>query len=258
VKFDADRLGTGTAEWAEVTENICCGCVNNCLYCYAAHKADRLKLKTREMWHIEEFIESIIIDSYPAREGVIMFPSSHDITPFNVQEYSRVARLILEKGNRLLVVSKPRIVCIQELVSAFEVFKNQILFRFTIGTTDSESSLFWEPGAPEPQERIACLRFAKEAGFRTSVSIEPMLAGWRSAVEVINAVREQVTDTIWIGKMNKIRERVDGSSSINVKKMEKIERIQNDTEIMKLYLKYRDEPMIRWKDSIKEVVKRNR
>ena len=32
--------------------------------------------------------------SYPAKDGVVMFPSSHDITPFNLEEYVRVAKAL--------------------------------------------------------------------------------------------------------------------------------------------------------------------
>lgn len=46
--FDSKRTGTGTAEWAEVNVNICRGCVNNCLYCYAAANAKRYKTRDRE------------------------------------------------------------------------------------------------------------------------------------------------------------------------------------------------------------------
>lgn len=43
--FDANRHGTGTQEWAEVTENIARGCVHDCLYCFAATNAKRFKCK---------------------------------------------------------------------------------------------------------------------------------------------------------------------------------------------------------------------
>ncbi len=254
MNFDSKRTGTGTAEWAEVNENICRGCVNNCLYCYAAANAKRFKFRDREEWHVEEFTKRAAMTSYPARKGVIMFPSAHDITPFNVGEYIRVATLMLEKGNRLLIVSKPRFECIEKLILAFEKYKDQILFRFTIGTIEDQVSSFWEPGAPLPVERITCLATAKDFGYRTSVSIEPMLEGVYEAGMVVAAVREHVTDTIWIGKMNKMRLRVDRGVTENSDAVSHLEKLQSDAEIMKLYEAYRTDPMVRWKDSIKAVV----
>ena len=73
--FDEQREGTGTHEWAEVTENISRGCPHDCLYCYAAQNAKRFKLRDRADWKREELTKRAYITSYPARGGVIMFPS---------------------------------------------------------------------------------------------------------------------------------------------------------------------------------------
>ncbi len=254
MEFNSERKGTGTAEWAEVNENICRGCVNNCLYCYAAANAKRFKLRDRDQWHVEEFTKRAAMKSYPARKGVIMFPSAHDITPFNVAEYIRVATLMLEKGNQLLIVSKPRTECVKKMVAAFAEYKKQILFRFTIGTMSETTSLFWEPGAPLPTERVECLYMAYSNGFRTSVSIEPMLSGVQGVENVVLEVQPFVTDTIWIGKMNKTRLRVDMNIPENVKAVGYIDHCQNDREIMILHERNKDNGMIRWKDSIKAVV----
>lgn len=255
--FDSDRDGTGTKEWAETTENICRGCPNNCLYCYAASYANRFKLKARSEWEHEEFTKRATITSYPARKGVIMFPSSHDITPFNVEECIRFAKLMLKKGNRLLIVSKPRLECIRRVLYELEAFKEQILFRFTIGTLTNEISLLWEPGAPLPAERIEALSLTKASGFRTSVSIEPMLEDANGAIAVVEAARLFVSDTIWIGKMNKVRLRVKSEDPAIQKAADKVTtELQSDESIMTLYRHFKDDPMIRWKDSIKDVVAR--
>ncbi len=254
-EFDKERTGTGTAEWSEISENICRGCANDCLYCYAAANSDRRKQKERSQWHVEEYNKKALRTSYPAKKGVIMFPTTHDITPFNVDEYIRVAILMLEKGNNLLIVSKPRMSCICKMTKAFDKYKNQILFRFTIGAVQEEISKFWEPNAPLPAERVACLSFVKSIGFSTSVSIEPMLAGAAETIAVVDFVEPCVTDTIWIGKMNMLRSRVDMTKPENAEAVYKIEKQQTDDKIMKLVTYFKDTPMIRWKDSIKKVIK---
>jgi DNA repair photolyase len=250
MEFDKDRSGTGTREWAEVTENIQIGCANNCLYCYAAHNANRFKLRQRADWAKEEFTKRAEMTSYPARHGVVMFPSSHDITPGNVEEYIRVALLILAKGNRLLIVSKPRFECVLKMLRAFGPYREQILFRFSIGTIDSIQAEYWEPFAPSPEERICCLDLACKNKFHTSVSIEPIIGGIDDALDVVKWSRPSVTETIWIGKMNKIRLRVPAGYEEAVKE---IERLQRDEKILELYGALKDDPMIRWKDSIKAV-----
>jgi DNA repair photolyase len=253
MEFDAERTGTGTAEWAEVTENICRGCANNCLYCYAAHNANRFGLRKREEWDREELTKRADMQTYPAKRGVVMFPSSHDITPFNLDACVKVLKLILRKGNRVLIVTKPRVECITALVRELMPWQDQVLFRFTIGSMSPLTCKFWEPGAPSPIERLEALQYVFRSGFKTSVSIEPMLAGIQSAIGVAQAVYDFVTDTIWIGKMNKARLRVPAGHEGRIKG---IESMQSDTEIMNLYLALNDMSKIRWKDSIKEVVAR--
>lgn len=253
MNFDADRKGTGTAEWAEVTENICRGCANNCLYCYAAHNANRFNQRSRAEWEREEFTKRAAMTSYPAREGVVMFPSSHDITPYNVEHYCKVAELILKKGNKLLIVSKPRRDCINRVMDALEKWKEQIMFRFTIGAIDDRLIRFWEPGAPDSLERLDSLSDAEYRGFARSVSIEPMLAGVTETLRVVENVRGCTPSSIWIGKMNKIRTRVGKDFAAEVAE---VERLQSDHEIMELYRLLNGAPDIFWKDSIKEVVAR--
>lgn len=255
MSFDAKRIGTGTEEWAEKTVNICKGCRNNCRYCYAANMSNRFKTKLRAEWEHEVLTKRAEITSYPAREGVIMFPSSHDITTGNLEAYLRVAKLILAKRNQLLIVSKPRLECISALIDELSDWRDQILFRFTIGAINPELTLFWEPGAPTPKERVACLQMAVAAGFSTSVSIEPMLAGYAEAVAVIEAVKPYVTETIWIGKMNQIKTRVSldagGREAIAI-----IESQQRDSEVLRLWADYQKAPAIRWKDSITKTIEK--
>jgi len=255
MSFDAKRTGTGTEEWAEKTENICRGCRNNCRYCYAAHMGNRFKTRLRGEWEHEVLTKRAEITSYPAREGVVMFPSSHDITPGNLEAYVRVAKLILAKGNRLLIVSKPRLECISALIEELSYWRDQILFRFTIGTTNPELAIFWEPGAPPPKERIGCLQMAVAAGFKTSVSIEPMLAGYDGAVAVVEAVKPLVTETIWIGKMNQVKVRVSPEAG-GREAIAATEYQQRDSEVLRLWSAYQEDPVIRWKDSIQTVIEK--
>lgn len=256
-KFDSQREGTGTKEWAEVTENIQLGCINNCLYCYAAHNADRFKRRDRSDWAREELTKRADIKSYPFRDGVVMFPSSHDITTYNVDAFCRVSKLILKSGNKLLIVSKPRSGPIWQVCTELKEYKDQILFRFTIGSTDDGTLSFWEPGAPRFAERMQALAETKGRGFKTSVSAEPLLGGFGTAALLVQAVDPFVTDTIWIGKMNKIRLRVRADNK-KIEEMTSIESMQTDKEMIGMYNKFKDNPKIRWKDSIKDVLAKNK
>lgn len=253
-QFDEKREGTGTKEWAEVTENIQRGCANNCLYCYAAHNANRFGWRPRSEWAREELTKRAEMKTYPAREGVVMFPSSHDITPFNVAHFIRVATIILQKGNRLLIVSKPRLSCIIDVCKCLMPWRDQILFRFTIGAINEQLTALWEPGAPNPEERLEAIKYAHDAGFPVSVSIEPMLAGPFETGRVVSAVLQFNPETIWIGKMNKVRLRVVNDSTEITEAIFQIESQQTDEEILRLYQKVGHVGVVRWKDSIQMVI----
>lgn len=254
--FDQERTGTGTKEWADHVENIALGCSNNCRYCYAAQNAARFKRRDRDDWAREELTGKANIDRYPSRAGVIMFPSAHDITPGNLHVCISFLKKVLAAGNSVLIVSKPQQQCIWALLWELREWREQILFRFTIGTTDDDTSLYWEPGATLPEERIMSLAMAHSDGFATSVSMEPLLGGIITARSVVKAVKPFVTDSIWIGKMNKIRTRVQAENKYDRGWINFIEQRQTDAEIIRLYDEFKDDPIIFWKDSIREVVAR--
>lgn len=101
----------------------------------------RFKRKTPDNWKEEEVNWEAYNKSIRNREGYIMFPSTHDITPEHL----------------------------------FTEYKEQILFRFTIGSKNSNTLNFWEPNAPDYNERKKALVYAFEVGYQTSISCEPML-----------------------------------------------------------------------------------
>jgi DNA repair photolyase len=254
-EFDKDRKGTGTLEWADWTENIQHGCANECLYCYAAFNAVvKFKNIAPGEWNKERFTGRVRLKSYPKREGVGMFPTTHDITPFNVDECVRILTLMLEAGNNVLIVTKPQYDCTVKVFDALQKFKDQILFRFTIGTGDNSVMNFWEPGASTPGDRIACLIKAHIMGFKTSVSMEPFLSSVDETITLVDIISPYVSNSIWIGKMNKIDDRVLTARPDMLDEIEKIKNYQADSEILRLVKVFESNPIIFWKDSIKEVI----
>jgi len=192
-------------------------------------------------------------------ESLVMFPSSHDITPNNIEEAMIVLRKILEADNEVLIVSKPHYDCIKRICDEFAGYKNKILFRFTIGSYDNEVLKFWEPNAPDLKERMKSLKYAFNSGYNTSVSCEPMMDN--RVDKVIDAVRPYVTETIWVGKVNLLWSRLERNTDMNdklVKMAKQLEQWQTDDNILLLYSKYKNDPVIRWKDSIQKVVARSK
>ncbi|MCD6181515.1 MAG: hypothetical protein J7K89_03940 [Candidatus Cloacimonetes bacterium] len=245
----------GAHEWADKTANCINGCKHDCRYCYSKEMAIRFKRKTPDTWKIEEVRNNQTEKNFSKKSGSFMFPSSHDIHPDHLKENIRFLRKLLSSGNHILIVTKPHLVCIKAICENFERKKNQILFRFTIGSADDAVLKFWEPGAPEYNERLESLKYAFTQGFETSISCEPMLDN--HIENVINDTRDYVTDAIWIGKANFLlrRLKMNGyTDEESIKHAEQLIKWQSDIRIIKLYTAYKNDKKIKWKESIKKVV----
>lgn len=245
----------GTYEWAVANANFINGCSHDCKYCYSKEMAIRFKRKTASTWAQEDVNNNQINQSFGKKNGYIMFPSTHDITPVNLDLSISFLRGILLSGNKVLIVSKPHLSVITTICRTFSNFKSKILFRFTIGSVDSNVLKFWEPNAPDYSERKQSLIFAYEQGFKTSLSCEPMLDD--NVQAIVNDLEQYVTDSIWIGKMNFLLRRLKANNccdEMTLQKADQLIRMQSDDKIKQLYSQLCNNPKIKWKESIKKVV----
>lgn len=231
---------TGTKEWADCNVNIQRGCENNCTYCYARKAALRRKqIKSEEDWKTPIFYDKKIrqiMNMRGKKSGIIMFPSTHDITERNITACIMIITKYLITEHRLLIVSKPRRDIIKKLIdqTAMKLYKNQVEFRFTIGTLNEDTRQIWEPDAPPITERLRALFYTLEMGFKCSVSCEPLLD---PNCEIVTYLLEkQNTErefAIWIGAMN------------YVKDAPKLDYIQ-------IFHRFNENPYIKWKESFRK------
>jgi DNA repair photolyase len=254
--MQTNYIGSGTRQWSNKSINFQTGCEHNCLVCYAKDMSIKYKQTTKNNWENPRIrINDVNKKISKWSESLVMFPSSHDITPNNINEAMIVLRKILEADNEVLIVSKPHYDCIKKICDTFKDYKDKILFRFTIGSYDNKVLKFWEPNAPSLDERMKSLKYAFNVGYNTSVSCEPMMDN--KVGKVIDAVRPYVTETIWLGKVNLLWSRLKRNTDMNnelVKKAKQLEQWQCDDNIKNLYNRYKNDPMIRWKESIEKVV----
>jgi hypothetical protein len=185
--------------------------------------------------------------------GTVMFPTTHDITPQFLELCVQVLHKLLDAGNRVLIVTKPHLVCTERLCREFSDFKSQILFRFTIGAMDEKILAFWDTNAPRFSERFTCLKHAHQKGFETSVSVEPMLDP-PNVVRMFHRLKPYVTHSIWLGKMNQMHNRVQPRTDEEVEACDRLDGQQSDDHIREVFSQLKDEPLVRWKDSIKRVM----
>ena len=255
MKEKKERIPFGTEEWCSKTTNIINGCEHDCKYCYAKSIAIRFKRKTPSNWKEEILNEKYLDKRFPKVEGRVMFPSSHDITPGNLQYSLQHLHNILSTGNEVLVVTKPHLWVVESICEVFKDYKDKILFRFTIGSTNNEILRFWEPGAPDYEERKQSVIHAYKMGFQTSLSCEPMLDD--NIEEVVKDLQDYITDTIWIGKMNFLPKRLKTNGftdSITIQKANELIAMQSDEKILELVERLKDYPKIQWKESIKKII----
>lgn len=243
----------GTREWASQNINLSNGCYNNCKYCYSKSMAIRFKRKTSENWTEEVLVDTTDRKFFRKYKGKIMFPSSHDITPATLEASVQVLKGLLNAGNDLLIVTKPNLECVKSLCNELAGYKDKILFRLTIGSTDNQTLSYWEPNAPSFQERLESLLFAYKEGFKTSISCEPFLD--KTVEQLVEKTRPYITDSIWIGKANKLKSMLslNGYRDENsIKIADELEKINKSDYKKHLYELYKDDKIIKWKDSLKK------
>jgi DNA repair photolyase len=239
------------------------------VYCWACANAIRFgQVKDSEEWRtkLPTINMSKVNKKWRKRDGRIFFPSTHDITPFNLGECLTTLEHILEAGNEVLIVSKPHLLCIQEICDRFKDYKQQILFRFTIGSPNNMTLQFWEPNAPTFNERHEALTTAFLRGFNTSVSCEPYLD--EDITVLVKVMLPLVTDAVWIGPMNKMETRVK-FRGISYKEAlddaalwtdeewnhwNRVKACQKKSDFEVLYARFKDNPKVKWKDAIKKAL----
>jgi len=166
-----------------------------------------------------------------------------------------VLRKLLDAGNDVLIVSKPHWQCITLICDRFKEHRDKILFRFTIGSTDNDVLAFWEPGAPNFQKRLACLQYAFQTGYKTSVSCEPYLDPY--VVYTYTACKPYITDSFWVGKLRHFncRVKLDDATPEQIKKyVEPLKAAQNDDVVKSIHKLLYDKSFVMWKDSIRDVI----
>ena len=249
---------TGTREWAAKTVNVVKGCSHGCRYCYARANALRFgQIASTEEWTTETVNDTAVAKNRGRSRGSIMFPSSHDITPGTLDASLTVLQKLAAMDNTIVVVSKPHRDCIRQIREALDPWRFRILLRFTIGADDDTVLKFWEPGAPDYRERRTALRESFVEGWATSISIEPMLDP-RHIQRLVDALAPYVTETIWFGMMNQPRSRFQGVTDADREQLARLEQAQRPEAILAIYDTLQHHPKVRWKDSIRELVRRER
>ena len=223
-------------------------CANDCVYCYMKslkHRFHATDIEDFTMGLSERAVAKRWRKATDARRALIMFPSSHDIFPEFVEAYATVALAMIEAGHDVLVVTKPRVECIEYLAEQFSEHKDKVIFRLTITSDDPDVLALWEPRVPKLNERLDCLRLLYGRGFLTSVSIEPYLT---DPTPLLALIDEFVNETIFIGEMSGLEQA--RSRGIDDGEIRRISALYTKDCTLAVIRRHQDNPKIRWKTSV--------
>lgn len=250
-----NRVTEGTKEWADSNENCVKNCEHDCRYCYAKKMALRYgRIKKPEEWGVMRVNEKKVSKGYRKREGRIMFPSSHDITPSVLGACVTVLTKLLEAGNSVLITTKPHLACVQRMCAEFEEYEAQVQFRFTITTRSDAKIRFWEPGAPSYPERVASIAYAFAAGFKTSVSVEPFLD--KDPWALVSEIEPFVTESIWIGPMNYHSHQTYQAGTEEERRFDSyLQDAYEVNNLVTIYQTLKTHPLVRWKDGFARLLR---
>jgi hypothetical protein len=247
---------TGWNEWSGKRMSLFTGCRHDCRYCFARKDALRFhRIPSRDLWAVPVERKFCRAEWQRKYAGVVACFGTHDITPENVSTCASAIEMLCGAGNRLLIVTKPHPECIAHLCGRLAPWKDQVEFRFTVGADDDELLQYWEPGAPRFAERMEAALWARANHFKLSFSVEPMLDA-PYIFRLIGRLKSFQPAAIWIGTMNHIRERVVIETPEDMFRVGQIETGQREQFILHLVAALKNDPVIRWKAEIQEVIER--
>jgi valyl-tRNA synthetase len=84
-----------------------------------------------------------------------------------------------------------------------------------------------------------------------------MLEGREEICKLVAEVEPFVTDTVWVGKMQRIPRKQNAHVKGFAEAVTKIKAQQTDSEILELVKALKGHSKVRWKDSIKAVLKKS-
>ena len=238
------------------SRNIVVGCVHNCVYCYARAAAlENNVIHSADEWARERVVTEKLNEAQSLSPGVLYrFPTHHDITPALLQPSLLYIDKLLRAGNAVEVCSKPHLECIRAICETFQAFTDKLRFCFTIGSTNAATCAWLEPGAPTPEERIEALKLASRCGFKTSVSIEPMLEDEVGTSEVIRRVYPYVTEEISIGRMWSLGKRISLLGRDREEVLRYFQFVNADKTIKAVYERFNGDSKIVWEKTVTDLV----
>lgn len=188
----------------DYTLNPYSGCSFNCCYCYirGSKYGEHLEMKTSVKVNAPELLEKQLrLKAQKGQYGIIVLASATD--PYlQFEEELQITRKLLKiiafyRFPVHIITKSPLVERDFDLLK--EIDENAIipkdlqgkllngtLITFSFSTIDNEIGKLFEPGAPKPSERLKALEKTAQAGFKTGVSMMPLLPYITDTTEHLN------------------------------------------------------------------------
>ncbi len=169
---------TGRAkEFSELACNLFNGCEHGCLYCWSpqiTHKTKEEFAKPENRITAHDVLAS-------AREWVGKGETRRCLFSFTCDPYTPIEQktqltrkcimALHEAGLNVIILTKGGLRSTRD----FDLLTSKDAYATTLTCLPNHSSLYWEPHAGLPQERIDALKLAHKKGIETWVSFEPVI-----------------------------------------------------------------------------------
>ncbi len=165
-------------EFNELALNLYSGCGHGCIYCYGADVTHQGKseFKNNPQPRMSLYDIGRSATEYAGqgeKRSILLCFVTDPYQPLDVEmKLTRNAiRILKQHGLRVTVLTKGG----QRSTRDFDLLGPEDAYATTLTLTSTRDSLYWEPAAAPPWERIEALKIAHAHGIGTWVSFEPVI-----------------------------------------------------------------------------------
>lgn len=192
-------------EYSQLAVNLYRGCEHGCKYCFAPG----CQFMTKEKYFNNQVVRKDILNylqkdliemnkNNDKRKVLLCFICDPYQKEYNFNIITRKALELFKNYNiNFQMLTKGGYKAVRD----FDLYKKGDAYATTLTFEDEQKSLYWEPNASVPNERIQSLKLAKSLGIETWVSFEPVIDP-KETYKLFERTKD-FTDLYKIGKINR-------------------------------------------------------
>ena len=189
-------------EYSELAANLYSGCSHGCVYCYVPNilrqERKEFYFEPKPRKNILKLLQKDCQKFYGEERSILLSFTSDPYQPIDKKyKITRYAIEIIKRyGLHVNILTKGG----KRAERDFDLLDEKDKVGATLTFSEETDSLKWEPEASTPKERMEMLKKAKEHGFQTWVSLEPVIDPYQT-LKLIDMTHEYV-DHYKVGLLN--------------------------------------------------------